>query len=38
MNDNDLILASFEQTAEKAGDISAAVYERYFAASPNRRI
>ncbi|HMU90420.1 MAG: globin [Pseudomonadales bacterium] len=34
MNDNDLILASFEQTADKAGDISAAVYERYFAASP----
>lgn len=34
MNDNDLILASFEKTAETAGDISAAVYERYFAASP----
>ncbi len=34
MKDDDLIVASLELAAEKAGDISAAVYKHYFAASP----
>ena len=37
MSDADPVMRSFEIAAERAGDITAAVYERYFASCPGSK-